>query len=240
MARPPRFILPGYPQHVIVRGNNRDPIFASDEDYSAYLDWLKKAASKHKCAVHAYVLMTNHVHMLITPSSEQGLGKLVQMVGRYYVQYFNHQYQRTGTLWEGRYKASLVDTETYLLVCQRYIELNPVRANMVEHPAEYPWSSYRHNALGKASRLISHHQLYEGLGDSSDAQQGAYRSLFDTLIDPKTLDEIRASANKGWVLGSPWFQEKVEAIVKRPVTRQTRGGDRKSKAFLEQNPINRN
>jgi len=137
MPRQPRFTIPGQPQHVIIRGNNRDPIFYADEDYGFYLEKLRKACEKHHCDVHAYVLMTNHVHLLITPHTENSLGKAIQMLGRYYVQYFNYSYKRTGTLWEGRYKATLIDSEAYLLTCYRYIELNPVRAEgMAEHPSQ--------------------------------------------------------------------------------------------------------
>lgn len=148
MARLPRFFLPGQPQHVILRGNNRTEIFCAEADYRFYLGKLRLACEKHGCDIHAYVLMTNHVHLLLTPQEEQSVGKALQMLGRYYVQFFNHRYQRTGTLWEGRYKATLIDTEAYLLTCMRYIELNPVRAGMVAHPSEYPWSSYGYNALG--------------------------------------------------------------------------------------------
>ena len=132
MARQPRFVLPGHPQHVIQRGNNRNVIFAEDADYCIYKDKLGEACERFRCRVHAYVLMTNHVHLLITPETEQGISKVMQSLGRQYVQYFNYRYQRTGTLWEGRYKASLLDTTQYLLTCYRYIELNPVRACMVE------------------------------------------------------------------------------------------------------------
>ena len=177
MPRPTSFVIPGLPQHAIVRGNNRDPIFIAEEDYSTYLGWLRSAARKHDCAIHAYVLMTNHVHLLVTPSTEHGLGKMVQMSGRYYVQYFNHQYRRTDTLWEGRYKASLIDSERYLLTCQRYIEMNPVRANMVGQPAEYPWSSYPVNAGGMLSDLVTHHELYLQLGATTAERQLAYRAF---------------------------------------------------------------
>ena len=141
MARHPRFVLPGHPQHVIQRGNNRNVIFAEDADYCIYMEKLGEACERFGCRIHAYVLMTNHVHLLITPETEQGISKAMQSLGRQYVQYFNYRYQRTGTLWEGRYKASLLDTTQYLLTCYRYIELNPVRACMVEQPAEYRWSS---------------------------------------------------------------------------------------------------
>ena len=147
MARLPRFVIPGQPQHVIQRGNNRQDIFKVDNDYLFYLEKLQAAAEKHQCDIHAYVLMTNHVHLLLTPHTEEGIGKMMQMVGRYYVQFYNHSYNRTGTLWEGRYKATLIDSEHYLFTCMRYIELNPVRAKgMVDHPGKYRWSSYHCNA----------------------------------------------------------------------------------------------
>lgn len=150
MARLPRYVIPGQPQHVMLRGNNRSEIFVTEADYQFFLEKLRLAITKHSCDVHAYVLMTNHLHLLITPNEEQGVSKAMQMLGRYYVQYFNYCYRRTGTLWEGRYKATLIDSEAYLLTCMRYIELNPVRAGMVDHPSQYPWSSYHH--MREASR----------------------------------------------------------------------------------------
>lgn len=228
MARLPRFVLPGHPQHVIVRGNNRDPIFNADEDYHFYLDKLQDAAKKHQCDIHAYVLMTNHVHLLVTPHTENGISKMIQMLGRYYVQYFNYTYHRSGTLWEGRYKASLIDSETYALTCYRYIELNPVRANMVGHPAEYLWSSYRGNALGDNDPLLTPHPLYLALGSLVDERQAAYRALFDAHFDEKTLEEVRASINKAWVLGSERFSNLVAARLNRRASPLPKGGDRKS------------
>ena len=146
MPRKPRFNIVGIPQHVIQRGNNREPCFYSEQDYQRYLKDLSDSAKKHDCRIHAYVLMTNHVHLLVTPMVEHGISNMMQALGRRYVYYINKNYQRSGTLWEGRYKASLIDSERYLLTCMRYIELNPVRAKMVEHPGEYPWSSYQANA----------------------------------------------------------------------------------------------
>ncbi len=233
MARQARFVLPGHPQHVIIRGNNREPIFCAEEDYRFYLEKLKQACDKHDCDVHAYVLMTNHVHLLITPHHENSLSKVMQMVGRYYVQYFNHTYNRTGTLWEGRYKASLIDSDTYALVCYRYIELNPVRADMCSHPSEYPWSSYSFNALGKDNDLVVMHGLYRGLGRSAAARQKAYRTLFRARVAEKSLIEIREATNKAWVLGSDHFKDKVEAQLNRSVKPSQRGGDRKSAAFRQ-------
>ena len=237
MARLPRYVLVGQPQHVIVRGNNREPIFYADDDYRFYLETLKKACAKHQCDVHAYVLMTNHVHLLITPHKSDGLSKVIQMLGRYYVQYFNHTYQRTGTLWEGRYKATLIDSEHYALGCYRYIELNPVRAGMVNHPAEYPWSSYATNALGKKNELVVGHALYKRLGQNSQHRCEAYRGLFDVEIPQKTIEEIREATNKSWVLGSDFFKEMIEDKINRPMNPKVKGGDRKSKVFKDK--INR-
>ncbi|TVO71267.1 transposase [Sedimenticola selenatireducens] len=232
MARQPRFVLVGHPQHVIVRGNNRDPIFYGDEDYQFYLEKLKLACEKHHCDLHAYVLMTNHVHLLITPWKEDSLSKAMQMLGRYYVQYFNHTHSRTGTLWEGRYKATLIDSDHYALTCYRYIELNPVRAkDMVAHPSEYPWSSYRHNAVGESNPLIVHHSLYNALGKTDGERQAAYRQLFRSHISVKTLDEIREATNKAWVLGSSKFKDKIEKKLNRSASPKARGGDRKSESY---------
>ena len=231
MPRLPRFVLVGHPQHVIIRGNNREPIFYADEDYQFYLEKLLKACNKHNCDIHAYVLMTNHVHLLITPHKKDGISKVIQMLGRYYVQYFNHTYQRTGTLWEGRYKATLIDSEHYALGCYRYIELNPVRANMVEHPAEYPWSSYRYNALNEKDELVVGHELYKRLGKSVKERCESYRALFNIEVEQKTIEEIREATNKSWVLGSEYFKESIEDKINRPMNPRGRGGDRKSKSY---------
>ena len=240
MARLPRFNLPGQPQHVIIRGNNREPIFYHDTDHQFYLDKLLLACQKHQCDLHAYVLMTNHVHLLITPHTGQAIGKALQMLGRYYVQYFNYTYNRTGTLWEGRYKATLIDSETYLLTCYRYIELNPVRAmNEVNHPSEYPWSSYRFNALGEANSLLTPHPEYRRLGKTNEQRQQAYRELFRARIPQLTLDEIREATNKAWVLGNDRFKEMIEVKLARAAAPKPRGGDRKSKQYHDSIKINR-
>jgi putative transposase len=235
MARLPRFVIPGQPQHVIVRGNNREAIFYADADYQFYLDKLKLACEKHGCDLHAYVLMTNHVHLLITPQKEESLAKALQMIGRYYVQYFNFTYQRTGTLFEGRYKATLIDSEHYLLSCYRYIELNPVRAAMVAHPSEYPWSSYAVNALGANDErtLLVPHNEYLLLDVDASKRKAAYRAFFKTRISEKTLEDIRESTNKSWVLGSDRFKAQVEAKTGRVTAPRARGGDRKSAAYLK-------
>lgn len=229
MPRQPRFVLVGHPQHVIIRGNNRDPIFYSNDDYHFYLEKLREACEKHGCLVHAYVLMTNHVHLLLTPQQENSISKTIQMLGRYYVQHFNHTYRRTGTLWEGRYKASLIDSEHYALLCYRYIELNPVRADMVDHPSEYPWSSYRHNAVGKVDKLINHHAVYDVLGGDDESRRDAYRKLFSGHLAEVELFEIREMTNKCWVLGSDYFKEKIANSINRQMEPLPRGGNRRSK-----------
>lgn len=217
-----------------MRGNNKEPIFYAEEDYHFYLEKLLQGCNKHDCDVHAYILMTNHTHILLTPHHENALSKLMQMMGRYYVQYFNYSYGRTGTLWEGRYKATIIDSDRYALLCYRYIELNPVRADMVEHPGEYPWSSYRSNAQGIEDPLVTPHPLYLSLDKSSELRQAAYRDLFDAHIPTKTIDEIRASTNKAWVLGSDHFKDQIEKKLSRAVRPAQKGGDRKSEAYLAQ------
>jgi len=236
MARLPRFVLPGQPQHVIQRGNNRQAIFRAEDDYLFYLDKLLEAANKHQCDIHAYVLMTNHVHLLVTPHTNNGIGKMMQMIGRYYVQYFNRRYKRTGTLWEGRYRATLIDTERYLLTCMRYIELNPVRAkNMATHPSEYPWSSYHCNALGEQDTLVLPHREYKRLGKSKKIRLSGYRQLFRTHIPDTTLNEIREATNKAWVLGDDNFKKRVNKKLHRQVESNGHGGDRKSNAYQHNN-----
>jgi len=168
MARLPRFVVPGQPQHVIVRGNNRSDIFYLNVDYQFYLEKLGEACEKHGCLLHAYVLMTNHVHLLLTPLHENSIAKALQMLGRYYVQHFNFRYQRSGTLWEGRYRASLIDSQEWFLTCMCYIELNPVRAGMVAHPSVYAWSSYARNALGGSNALITPHEEYQRLASDDE------------------------------------------------------------------------
>jgi putative transposase len=234
MARLPRFVIPGQPQHVIQRGNNRQVIFHHAADYQFYLEKLTEAAHKHQCDIHAYVLMTNHVHLLVTPHIENGIGKMMQMIGRYYVQYFNYTYKRTGTLWEGRYKATLIDSEHYLLTCMRYIEMNPVRAqNMAQHPADYAWSSYHCNALGQNNPVITSRIEYKRLGMTDKDRQTAYRQLFRARIPEATIEAIREATNKAWVLGESRFKSKVAKQIVRALESSGHGGDRKSEMYFE-------
>jgi REP-associated tyrosine transposase len=227
MSRPPRYALPGVPQHVIQRGHNRQPIFFHEDDYRFYLACLHEITAMHATAVHAYVLMTNHVHMLMTPHRPNSLAKVLQALGRRYVPYINATYQRTGTLWEGRYRASLVDAEQYLFACYRYIELNPVRAGMVQDPVAYPWSSYQWHAYGQHDPAITDHALYLALGTTMQERQTAYRALFQHHIDEHLLQEIRATLHQGRVLGTERFKDAMEAALARRVRPGKPGRPRK-------------
>lgn len=231
MARLPRLNLPGFAQHVIQRGNNREACFYAESDYKAYLTFLKDAAATHQVAIHAFVLMTNHVHMLLTPHDEQGVCRMMQSLGRRYVQYFNYTYARTGTLWEGRYKSTLVDADNYLLTVYRYIELNPVRASMADHASDYPWSSYQGNAVGKPIELLTPHPLYQQLGKTDEERQSAYRALFQGRMAERDVAAIRDATNKAWVLGDDRFKAQIEARTGRRPMPLGRGGDRKSVEF---------
>lgn len=226
MPRKPRFTTPGIPQHVIQRGNNRTACFFSVDDYHRYLHDLGEALIKNQCHLHAYVLMMNHIHLLITPHIPFGISHTMQDLGRKYVRYVNYVYQRTGTLWEGRYKSSLVDSEAYLLTCMRYIELNPVRAGMVEHPGEYLWSSYACNAQGEPNRLIRPHPLYDALGETAADREYRYREYFRQSMDEPQLHEIRAAVNQELVLGREDFKDQVEKMSARQVRRGVDGRPR--------------
>jgi putative transposase len=217
MARQPRIDLAGVPQHVIQRGNNREACFFEDDDRHHYLEWLRKAAEQYGVFVHAYVLMTNHVHLLATGTGVGAIGRTMQSLGRRYVRYVNSSYQRTGTLWEGRYKSCLVDSDRYLLTCYRYIELNPVRAGMVRTPGDYRWSSYNRNALGMADDVVTAHASYESMGRSDAERFLAYQDLFRTAIEDDDLEAIRRHVAQGKVLGSEAFRNQVEAVVNRRV-----------------------
>jgi len=227
MPRKPRFFLPNIPVHAIQRGNNRQAIFFDDADYKIYLDWLKVAADKYDCKIHAYVLMTNHVHLLVTPLHQDGLGRFFQYIGRFYVTYVNNTYDRTGTLWEGRYKASVVEEDAYLLACYRYIEMNPVRAGMVKRPEDYLWSSYRGNASLVNDLLLSPHKLYLQLGANDELRVQAYQSLFQTSFGVGELDEVRACLQSGTPLGGEHFKAQIEQVLKVKVGQAKRGRPRK-------------
>ncbi len=233
MARLVRLNLPGIPQHIVQRGNNRQVCFFTEQDYIVYLSKLKEYSQKYNVAVHSYILMTNHVHILATPKEGNGISRLIQSLGRYYVRYINQTYGRSGTLWEGRYKSTLIDSDNYFLVVSRYIELNPVRAQMVRHPVEYPWSSYQSNAEGRPIELLTPHICYLSLGQTDKERQGIYKSLFEQHIPAYTIKEIRDATNKAWVLGCDRFKQQIELQTGRRASPQVRGGDRKSVKYKE-------
>lgn len=206
MARHPRVIVPGVAMHLIQRGNNRAACFRADADYLVYLGELRRLSLHYECDLHAYCLMTNHVHLLVTPGLEAGCSLLMRDLGRTYVRYFNDRYGRTGTLWEGRFRSCLVESATYVLACYRYVELNPVRAGMVVDPIEYPWSSHAVNTGTRHDPSVQQHAEFAAL--ASDPCP-AYRTLAAEPLEDKLLRSIRKATNGGYPLVSESFKTKV-------------------------------
>lgn len=234
MARLPRLVIPHQPHHVIQRGNDRQSIFRDADDYTIFLNWLREGAKQFKVAIHAYVLLSNHVHLLVTPSDEMGLGRMMQWMGRYYVPYFNRKYARAGTLWQGRYKATVIESERYFMTCSRYIELNPLRAGIVADPADYAWSSYAHHTGIKADAVITDHPLYWSLGNTPFDREAAYKALVEQAITAEEIARINDATIKGWVLGSEKFQIALEKKTTRRVRPAKKGRPLKQK---EKTPI---
>lgn len=228
MPRRARLLVPGVPLHLIQRGNNRSACFYAEEDYLFYLDNLKLQAELHGCAVHAWCLMTNHVHLLVTPSKPESASLMMKGLGQRFVQYINRTYDRSGTLWEGRFRSCLLQEEDYVLACYRYIEMNPVRAGMVEHPAEYRWSSYGANAHGLPSAIIEANPLYTQLGETDDLRASAYRELFRYQLDPGLVDQIRSATNGNYALGNARFASEVEQALGRRAVRGRAGRPKRS------------
>jgi putative transposase len=223
MARLPRLTLPGYPHHIIQRGNNRQAIFASVADYQLLLDLLAENAKKFDVAIHAYVLMSNHFHLLVTPQTPDGLPQMMQAVGRRYVRHFNDAQKRSGTLWEGRYKSTLIQTDRYLLACMAYIDLNPVRASLVAQARDYPWSSYGHYAGLRRDPLIAPHALIWELGNTPFAREAAYADLVQAGINPAQQAKLTDSTLTGWALGDPDFLENLQKRTQRRASKSTAG-----------------
>lgn len=223
MPRKTRMYLPGIPVHVVQRGHNRDACFFAEEDFRYYRQVLAEGMKRYGAKLHAYCLMTNHVHLLVTPDETDSISRLMQHVGRQYVQYVNKTYRRSGTLWEGWHKGSLVDAENYLLSCYRYIELNPITACMVERPEEYPWSSYRFNALAEPDSLISPHPLFESLAKDELDRGSVYQDLFRYHLPEKTRNYIASSVSASRILGSGRFKDQVEAALGRKAGQVGRG-----------------
>ena len=217
MPRRQRMYLPGVPAHVVQRGVNRTACFFTDADYRCYLTYLKKCLPRYRVRLHAYVLMTNHVHLLMTPEDSTGISSVMALLGNHYVRHVNKSYGRTGTLWEGRHKASLVDADEYLLQCYRYIELNPVRANIVACPGGYRWSSYGHHVGEHRDHLITDHPIYRGLDRSADARYLYYRGLIDERMSPSQLDAIRTAIRFDYPLGNQRFRDTIERMLDRSI-----------------------
>lgn len=226
MARLPRLTLAGHLHHVIQRGNNRQPIFGDSEDFELMLTLLADNAQKYAVAVHAYVLMGNHFHLLATPSTADGLPQMMQAVGRRYVQHFNRRHARTGTLWEGRYRSTVLEPERYLLPCMVYLDLNPVRESLVAQPADYAWSSHAHWLGRRTDRLLTPHALYWALGNTPFAREAAYAALVHAGVGTQEQAALTQSVLSGWALGSPEFVDELQQRTPRRVTRGRAGRPR--------------
>jgi putative transposase len=223
MPRPPRIDFPGLPQHLIVRGNDRGPIFFSDGDRLHFLKCLGEARARRGCDIHAFVLMSNHVHLLATPRAEHAASRMMQDLGRAYVTYVNKLHRRTGALYEGRFKSSIVETTRYFLACMRYIEMNPVRARLAPDPGSYEWSSYRQNILGEPSGLITPHAEYLNLGRNALERGESYARLVEEIPAKAELSAIRSGAKQGMAVGSDAFCQGMAQLLGRPVSYVPRG-----------------
>ena len=223
MARLPRLTVTGYPQHVILRGNNRQDIFRNTADYQRMLDLMEQHSREQGVEIHSYVLMTNHLHLLLTPQKDQALPKMMQAVGRSYVQTFNKVHGRTGTLWEGRYRSTLIQTERYLLACMAYIDLNPVRAHMVIQPDDYIWSSYSHYVGRRNDLLITPHALYWGLGNTPFAREAAYAEMVHAGIQADQQRALTDATLSGWALGDAQFIAGLKLQTPRRLSKDKAG-----------------
>ena len=223
MARQPRLVLPDQPHHVLQRGNDNQPIFREDDDHRRFLEFLRESAKFYRVAIHAYVLMPNHVHLLATPADEDGLAAMMQKVGRLYVPWFNNKYGRSGTLFQGRFRTSVIDASAYFLACVRYIELNPQRNQLAFDPLAYPWSSYAHHAGVRPDPLITDHAKYWELGNTPFQREAAYIELAQQGMSGQELDAINAAVLKGAPLGSHAFMLELERKTKRQILPAKRG-----------------
>jgi putative transposase len=227
MARLPRLILPDQPHHVILRGNNRQAIFYSDLDREYLLSTLKEVAAQYRISVHAYVLMDNHLHLLVTPPAAEALSRMMQSLGRRYVGWFNSRHQRSGTLWEGRFRAGLIEGERHLLACMRYIELNPVRAGLCSEAVQWPWSSAAHHlGLGR-SPLVTEHEMYWTLGNTPFEREHAYRELLNQGVSRQEQMEFTDAVLRGRPLGSEGFLKPLAVDHPAVAVRRPRGRPRK-------------
>lgn len=229
MARLPRYYIKNQPQLIIQRGVGGNDIFRNEEDYQNYYEWLQMAADYYELKIHAFILMPDHVQLLASPGNENSVSKTLQSLGRNYVQYFNNSYGHIGTLWEGRYRATILDSKTYLLLCSRFIETHAVREGLVKHPRDYYWSSYGYNAQGEDDPLITEHRIYKALGKTAKERNKNYRALFKKRISKEDEALIYDSALKGWALGDAKFLTKIEKTSNRRASPLPRGRPRLSK-----------
>ena len=227
MPRKPRYFLPGICCHLVQRGGDHEAVFSDAADHAYYLECLAEAAARYGCAIHAYVLMIDHVHLLLTPKDKPGVSRMMQYVGRYYVPYVNDKYGSSGTLWQGRFKASLVD-DAKLLTCMRYIDTNPVRSGVSRAAAYYRWSSYRANAQARPDALLTPHELYLGLGRNKRARADSYKELCKQPLDAADLRDIREAWQSGTPLGDAQFKKRIERRLKCKVGHARRGRPRKT------------
>jgi putative transposase len=234
MARTSRIVVPSVPHHVVQRGNDRQLVFRDEEDYQRFYGWLREASRQFKVAIHAYVFMGNHFHLLATPTDVSGLARMMQWIGRFYVPYFNRKYDRTGTLWQGRFRTALIESEAYFLACSRYIEMNPVRAGLADKPDDYRWSSYAHHVGDKADALIADHPIYWALGNTPFEREAIYKQFMAQVASREEIDGLRESVKKGWVLGSEQFKNRLEKSENRSLRPGKRGRPAKKKLETEQ------
>ena len=234
MVRQRRYGVAGQPQHIIQRGNNRGPIFFGEGDQTLFIEFLAGAADRYGLAIHAYVLMPNHLHLLATPGEADSLSRAMQAFGRRYVRYVNRRHGRTGTLWEGRFRSTVVDSERYLMACMRYIDLNPVRAGLVPAPEGYPWSSHRHLAQGRADALVTPHPLYLALGPTPEARQASYAALCRQALAPEIVEALRHHTNAGWALGGRDFAARIATASGRRAAPLPRGRPSSQKLGADQ------
>ena len=234
MARLPRLVIPDHPMHIMHRGNNKQHIFNTEDDMVRIKEDISYGLKKSGCCLHAYVIMSNHLHLLVTPESKEQLAIFMQAMANRYVRYFNSLHKRTGTIWEGRYKSCLVDSDSYLFSLYKYIEMNPVKASMVNNASEYPWSSYPYNALGEPDKLITEHNLYTALGKTSELRCHSYKGLFERLDIDQQRKQITKATLAGEVFGNDRFHKKISLLVNRATRLCSHGGDRKSESYKNQ------
>lgn len=223
MARLPRLVLPSQPHYVLQRASNGQALFQDAADYAAFLGWLRTAARTFKVAIHAYALTPQRFDLLLSPAHEAALGQMMQWIGRYYVPYFNQKYGRSGALWQGRYKTSVIDPAHYFLICSRYLESTPVQAGLAGQPLDYAWSSYAHHAGVRSDPVVTDHALYWGLGNTPFEREAAYQQLMQQSLPLDTVKTVERAVLKGWPLGSDPFKQALEDTLKRQVMPAKRG-----------------